>query len=1478
MDRGEKVAYYYSELGRKEANPQDHTRPIDQIDHNQTNEMNSIENNNQVKPNEHEAQYSSQNQQQLQTNQTQFNHNTNQDDASKQIHQQNKLVNSLVNQISSSNKATIVTTSQPQYLITNSNSQQLTNLTPQQQQHLAHQYNQSTFQNKLLSNYHINSNLQLYHTGLANNSVNQQQFHCQQQASSIEHQQTQNQNLRPSVLTVHQAQQIADQEQQRRQLVALNLKQSTGAPPQGGSLSPSELAKLRRKSEPVMLGLTSEIPLDNLNLDFETMLMNDGQTMMSNINPHQNVNGEGNKVMKGIVNHNPHANNNLSMADRASGKLVNNGSSSNSDYEQSAQITHQHSHSANSKDGIYAGHNRSQDDMNIYEDIDNATLANLQANLHLGYPGNFYGDTMSLHSENWKKKNAKRFLSSSFTRWFSTRKKTSINSHSSDMEDNPYIGSRLTRKPRHIIMPVISDERLKTYPTDKYRRRRIVESIVESENSYLNSLHRLIHEYKKPLEEANPSILSTNKIDVIFFNLEKISQLHTIFSLKLDEFVQNWDEKERIGDVFASSFSGPLVLETYSNFINNFTNAMETARRASKSKAFAQFLHDKSISSPDRLSLFGSMVKPVQRFPQFILFLNELLKHTPRDHPDRMSLQTALTELESLADKLNERKRDAERHFAVKQLLKDYLNDSNSHSQRTLLRQDDICLLDMNPNSNMVLKSKSRKLYLLNDMLICVSIPSNRLKFAVSLCDIDVVEDITPAASNLLAHSNALRNVKDNAITPLSPHNYSIERMECDRQSLVHDLDLMTRISAMVASLRFQYNGLPLTLPDQICMGIREEIRIKEFQITMIDRSCLQLRIRAKNHKETVCVQFKNPEPKRDWLIDMRLTKLALDTNNNPGWKNVNDNPALPYQASLNAFGHNRVPLFVKSLAVFGTSKQSQLTCALHYYFRQTPFLGENPAGVLWICNVNREASSLGALATNGAELSLIHSYELSDSHVTCLESVGSTLWIGLRQGRIIVIDANSPGEWVQFNSLDVHYEVTCIRYFGHFVYVGLISGVVAIYDAVNFGQPLLISLTESPVTCLLPINERIFACSHKKVWIIKGTDVVENFPMQSESDEIITTLEEEPRPNLLAHCGSGLWVSLIDSPVVKLYHAETLKHMRDINIGDSIRKILTDTTEEFKITVTSMLATRGLLWIGTNVGIVATLMLPRLQGVPVASGGIDIALHRFLGPVNLLLNLSSGADCVPQLPINARNSQVNPSRHANIIEKNEEMQIYGQYADLMNVNDYISARSSKPGSADVASPNNWDFPMNISSMNVSDDSTSTASSGAMYQQQDGGGLIRVHRQSGQPPSKTNSEGPIQQQQSTMSQPAIVKQQSLESNNLQQVSYKPADTNHIYECTTSLYNQQQQNQGGISIVPQDSTQITQTQANYETHQAPGSAKIYDRPQLQQHLMQARAQINSNSKNPYNQATYGLVGKNPTFLNNKTALVLAGGNG
>lgn len=59
------------------------------------------------------------------------------------------------------------------------------------------------------------------------------------------------------------------------------------------------------------------------------------------------------------------------------------------------------------------------------------------------------------------------------------------------------------------------------------------------------------------------------------------------------------------------------------------------------------------------------------------------------------------------------------------------------------------------------------------------------------------------------------------------------------------------------------------------------------------------------------------------------------------------------------------------------------------------------------------------------------------------------------------------------------------------------------------------------------------------------------------------------------------------------------------------------------------MLASRGLLWIGTNVGCSLTLPLPRLEGVPQIRGRPNVSTHAHIGPVKFL---SAIINCQPSV------------------------------------------------------------------------------------------------------------------------------------------------------------------------------------------------------------------------------------------------------
>lgn len=120
---------------------------------------------------------------------------------------------------------------------------------------------------------------------------------------------------------------------------------------------------------------------------------------------------------------------------------------------------------------------------------------------------------------------------------------------------------------------------------------------------------------------------------------------------------------------------------------------------------------------------------------------------------------------------------------------------------------------------------------------------------------------------------------------------------------------------------------------------------------------------------------------------------------------------------------------------------------------------------------------------------------------------------------------------------------------------------------------------------------------------------------------------------NLMAHSGVGLWISLKNSSVICLYHTETFKHLQDINIASNVLRVTSPPSGQCTnrdcinnnrtiVSVTSLMACKGLLWVGTNVGIALTIPLPRLEGVPIISGRVNISYHAHFGAISFLLAL----------------------------------------------------------------------------------------------------------------------------------------------------------------------------------------------------------------------------------------------------------------
>ncbi|XP_046801704.1 rho guanine nucleotide exchange factor 10 [Lucilia cuprina] len=860
------------------------------------------------------------------------------------------------------------------------------------------------------------------------------------------------------------------------------------------------------------------------------------------------------------------------------------------------------------------------------------------------------------------------------------------------------------------------------------KRRHIVAAIVHSENSYVATLQRLVNDYKKPLEDSSPPVLSATKISTLFHRLPEILQSHQLFRIALAECVRNWDRDEKLGDCFVSAFSKPRILEIYSGFINNFSAAMELAKMEEKRKsALADFFKVKQISAHDRLSFFGLMVKPVQRFPQFILFLQDLLKYTPQGHHDRMSLQLALTQLELLAEMLNERKREAEQYQGFKEMLGHISGTFNTRSLTTtegnrpryLLREDNVTHMEFN-QAGFIVKSKQRRLLLLNDKVICVSVAPKQshdfgatekltFKWMYPVTDVEIVDNSTSATlsriltaglnrgGSLKSNSSSCNNYSTNTLpaNTSSPSTGAYQNAAFDNSpaalltngadnlcnemsTLMYDYEVVSRINDLVGSLKGTYKELNSNVTRNLMNSIQSSIQRKNEEMAWVDSCCLQLVARNKNGKEeTFTFQTANPNVKKEWITELRLAQLALDINNSPAWETTSAEPCATstpayeqQQMQLVQRQSNKMPLFVKAMPVYKSQHQTEVRCGCYYTIANDSKISGNARrrhkqqNYLWICTTNGSSSQLTVYSQHhqqAGNLRDVGTFELAETQVTAIEFVkgldncktreeynsllGDLIWMGTDAKKLLIYSAKNPEQEEQLNCCSVPGIVTRILYHFDTIYVALTNATILIYRRAYDGvwmlkDPQVVQLGESglPVPSILPINMNIYAACANRVYVLNALngEIQRSFEVHHGSNQQV---------NLMAHSGIGLWISLKNSTMLCLYHTETFKHLQDINIASSVLR--SDGKKEQAVNnsaiyVTALMACKGLLWVGTNVGIAVTIPLPRLEGVPIISGGISMSCHAHFGPITFLLPL------VPKVypsykPSSSNNSQTLP-------------------------------------------------------------------------------------------------------------------------------------------------------------------------------------------------------------------------------------------
>ncbi|XP_072210462.1 rho guanine nucleotide exchange factor 10-like protein isoform X3 [Excalfactoria chinensis] len=800
-------------------------------------------------------------------------------------------------------------------------------------------------------------------------------------------------------------------------------------------------------------------------------------------------------------------------------------------------------------------------------------------------------------------------------------------------------------------------------------RRHILGSIVQSERSYVESLKRILQDYRNPLMEMEPKVLSARKCQVVFFRLKEILQCHSMFQIALSSRVAEWDSAEKIGDLFVASFSKSMVLDVYSDYVNNFTTAMSLIKKACLTKpAFLDFLKKRQMASADRVTLYGLMVKPIQRFPQFILLLQDMLKNTPKGHADRLSLQLALTELETLAEKLNEQKRVADQVAEIQQLSKS-ISDRSSLSKMLNSGQRQLLLCEtltetVYGDRGQLIKSKERKVFLLNDMLVCANInfkgqleisslvplgPKYVVKWSTALPQVQVVEVGQESGAydkdNVVIHN---AGAKKHAPTGPASHNkvyLGPPRLFQELQDLQKDLAVVEQITLLISTLHGTYQNLNMTVAQDWCLALQRMMKVKEEEIHSANKCRLRLLLPGKPDKSgrpiSVMVVFITPNPlsKISWVNCLHLAKIGLREENQPGW--------LCPEEDKKSKAPFWCPILSCHMPAFSSKALDlQLSTAVHNPV-QSSLLGFSavstslPQGYLWVGGGQEGAGGqVEIFSLNRSVPRTVKSFPVA-SPVLCMEyipeaaegdSVGSeepragaeqppatlhpTVCLGLRDGSISVYGSVDTGTQCLLTCKSPGMQpVLCLKHSPEYLFAGLQDGTVAAYPRNNGGlwdlteQPTCLPVGTGPVRALLVLDETLWASCANQVTVLDASTLCAQQTFEAHPDT-------EASVTHMIKAGSGVWMAFSSGSSIRLFHTETLEHLQEINIATRTTFVLPG---QRHVRVTSLLICQGLLWVGTDQGIIVLLPVPRLEGIPKITGKGIVSLNGHGGPVDFL-------------------------------------------------------------------------------------------------------------------------------------------------------------------------------------------------------------------------------------------------------------------
>ncbi|XP_053564699.1 rho guanine nucleotide exchange factor 17 [Bombina bombina] len=536
-------------------------------------------------------------------------------------------------------------------------------------------------------------------------------------------------------------------------------------------------------------------------------------------------------------------------------------------------------------------------------------------------------------------------------------------------------------------------------------RKHVFMTLLDTEQSYVESLRTLMEGYMKPLKLPENSFLcDPSLVDEIFDQIPELLEHHEQFLEQVHHCIQNWQEIQTVGDILGESFSKEILVNIYSAYIDNFLNAKDAVRVAKEARpAFLKFLEQCTRENKEKQALSDLMIKPVQRIPRYELIVKDLLKHTAEDHPDYPCLLDAQRNIKQLAERINKGVRsaeEAERDTRILQEIESHIEGMEDLQVpfRRFVRQE------MVVEVKAVGGKKDRSLFLFTDLLICTTLKRKSGSLRRSSMSLYTAASVIDIASKYkLLWKFPLEDVDIVKGTSQTSNRDSIQKTI---SRLDEDLSTMGQISKLSETLSFPHQSLDDVIKDMMATVHRELAEKQSLAFTMsFPPNKVELTTTKADGTESFIFEFSTPDARQHFEQSFEEAKKKL------------------------ASSKNRLdPEFLKAIPIMKTRSGMQFSCA-------SPSISSTDnVHEVWVCNSDGYVGQVCLLSIRN-EPTVEACIAVCSARILCIASVPG-LKRSYRERSTTLVSQNSevlPSTLDDSNSQQcLHISISSLELFEH--------------------------------------------------------------------------------------------------------------------------------------------------------------------------------------------------------------------------------------------------------------------------------------------------------------------------------------------------------------------------------------------------------------------------------------------------------------